>query len=369
MKIQSVALSFLAFLAVAAVYACSSSDSSKDGSDDEIVCPEGYVVKNGKCAPDCKDNQHEENGKCVDDAPTPVQCPDSQHEENGQCVDDAPTPVQCPDNQHEENGKCVDNDPEAPADPCKNVTCEQGSCQQGICVTDAMKNIKSDDPCDTETFVEFCNGNTTVYCDQGFVQLGECDEGCAVYEETYFGRKKMQSGCVDGGSCAKLGELRRTCEVVNKKYAVVMATACQRTTSGELKYISVDGYYCMGACDAAGEKCELAEGECDPYDASNYSCEGTRLTQCYLSNALNGIKRAYPCEDACISVGGIAMCGKPCSDEGARSNACVYAESTTYSDLGDMVCVKDDSGELYSIWTRNYEYCDDGCDANSLTCK
>ena len=394
MNAKFIVLSFIVAVSFAGLSACGNSDgkaeqstSKPDGnqkcrpplvlsSDGKCVsaCGSNQHEENGVCVDDgdkpleCGPNQHEENGVCVDDGDKPLECGSNQHEENGVCVDDGDKPLECGPNQHEENGVCVDDD-DKPIDPCKGVTCEQGSCQQGICVTDEMKAVNADDPCDVETFVEFCDGNRSVYCDQGFVQIGSCSEGCVVYEETYNGRPKMQSGCIDGGSCKQLDELKRTCGVVDKKYSQVLATACQRTVSNELKYVSVDGYYCKGACDAKGEKCELVADECDPYDKSNYSCKGTLLTQCYLDSQLIGVKRTIPCQKECVSVSGFAMCGMPCEKEGDRSRACVYADSTEHQDSGDMVCVTTDAGKLSAVWTRDYTFCEENCNTNTGKCE
>ena len=258
--------------------------------------------------------------------------------------------------------------PPAVNDPCATKSCAQGTCQEGVCVTDAMKAVKEGDICDPETFVEFCNGNTSVYCDHGFVQVAPCSEACVVYEETYFGRVRMQSGCVDGGSCTELNALRRECSIV-EGMGQVLATACQKTTRNELKWVSVDGYYCKGACDAQKEKCALLDDECDPYDLANYKCDRHSLTKCYLdSNLIARVRKDY-CDDKCVTVNGVSMCGFACTTENARENRCVYADSTDVYDSGDFICTKTDAGELYSVWTGEYSACVDGCDHSSGVCK
>ena len=260
------------------------------------------------------------------------------------------------------------SDPPVSNDPCAAMNCAQGVCMEGVCVTDAMKRAQEGDICDPETFVEFCNGNTSVYCDHGFVQVAPCSESCVVYEETYFGRVRMQSGCVDSGSCTELNALRRECSIVSGM-GQVLATACQKTTRNELKWVSVDGYYCKGACDAQKEKCALLEDECDPYDLSNYKCDRHRLTTCYLdSNLIAHVRKDY-CDDKCVTVNGVAMCGFACTTENARENRCIYADSTEVYDSGDFICTKTDASELYSVWTGEYSACVDGCDHSSGVCK
>ena len=276
--------------------------------------------------------------------------------ENG----DTQTGTQTPDNGQTPGHGTVD--------PCKGVSCVQGVCIEGICVTDEMKQIPDEAVCDPETFVSFCDGNRTVYCDNGIVISGTCDEGCVVYDETFHGRTHRMSGCVDGGACTSLNALKRSCSVVSG-LGQVLATACQMTTRGTMQWVSVDGYYCQGECDSHQEKCALQEGECDPYDAANYFCDRKTLHTCQFDSNLTAHQVTRYCQEACVPVNGIAMCGYSCDTEGARDHYCVTVGQSAVEDLGDFVCTKADDGNLYSVWTEQYEFCMDGCNATDKTCK
>ena len=255
------------------------------------------------------------------------------------------------------------------SDPCNDVQCTKGTCSEGVCVTNEMKKIQDDTPCDPETFVEFCDGNRAVYCDRGIVASGTCDEGCAIYEETYFGAVKTQAGCIDGGECSELNELKRSCTMMKEGFGQVMAVACQKTTRNTLRWVSVDGYYCKGLCDGKGEKCALQENECDPYDLSNYSCDHHTLNTCYLDSNLTGNKRTNYCDDKCVTVNKIAMCGYACSNEGEHTHVCMNADSTNIKDSADFYCRKTDSGELYSTWSGTYDLCNSGCNSSTGKCQ
>ncbi len=252
-------------------------------------------------------------------------------------------------------------------DPCKGVSCTSGTCLEGVCVTPEMKNIKEDAICDPETFVEFCDGNRVVYCDQGAVVIGQCDERCVVYEETYFGIVRQQAGCVDGGECTELNAVTRTCSVVQGN-GQVLVTACQKTTRNKLQWVSVDGYYCRGLCDGNSEKCALLDGECDPLDRSNYSCDRKSLTKCQLDSNLMGMIRNEYCDDKCIQVNGISMCGYACDTEGAQQTKCVNADSEDIRDSGKYVCVKADNNALYSVWNGDYSICFSSCNEATGSC-
>ena len=94
-------------------------------------------------------------------------------------------------------GVCVaDETPTDPVDPCKDVTCTEGTCDRGVCVTDAMKNVKEGEECDG-SFVDFCLGDSMVFCSQDGVAIESCaeDGGCSMVKETIGGEEHLVSWC------------------------------------------------------------------------------------------------------------------------------------------------------------------------------
>ena len=140
----------------------------------------------------------------------------------------------------------------------------------------------------------------------------------------------------------------------------------------KMQYVSVEGYYCLGQCDAKNEQCQLTTSgelvECDPYDSANYACDGRDLTTCRLNSNLQGIVQNYRCAEACVTEGGVAMCGFACDRENDTSTHCVYADSVEYEDSGHFICKKFDNGTLYSIWNGEYDFCETGCTAQTGLC-
>ena len=306
------------------------------------------------CTPACNENQTCKEGTCVDDV--------SDHE--------ICTPA-CNENQTCKEGTCVDDESIDEVDPCKGVTCSQGTCDEGVCVTDAMKKFKQDDPCDPETFVDFCNGETPVYCDNGIVTIGDTPCGankCVVYTDTTLARPRKRATCSEV-SCTSLDEITTSCEFIKGYGSVVYAKACQRTTRNTLEMVHIDGYYCAGSCDSTNTKCQLTENECHPYEFAS-ACDGQQLTTCYKTSSLHFITRNEFCSKACITVGGNAMCGMAeCDEPGARKNICGYADSTDYKDQLDTVCVTADNGKLYQVRTGEYDVCADECNNSTGECE
>lgn len=247
-------------------------------------------------------------------------------------------------------------------DACKSVHCDEGKCDEGVCVTDAMRTIAEETPCDPEEFTEFCVGEKTYYCDRGaFIVLpGQCDHECVVYDETFHGRQHRRSGCTDGGSCTELNAIKTEC-YDDTASSYVFVSACQRTTRGTLEWISVDGYACKGRCKADHTSCALEENECDPYTYPS-KCDRRTLLTCFLDSNLTGNIRSEYCDTACTTYNGTALCGlETCTQPGARKDYCGYFDSLDEYDVIDTICAEDDQGKLYQVRTGQHTYCPSGC--------
>ena len=349
---------------------------SEGGSGDPIhVCPIGQHWGGNICVADvpsgngCPTGQHKEGNVCVDDVPAGNGCPTGQHKEGNVCVDDAPAGNDCPTGQHKEGNICVDDEPVGTGCDATACAARGGGCSQGVCVTPEMRQVEEGDACDLETYVEFCWNEIPYYCDQGGIPPLEntCDEGCVVYEETFWGKPHKQAGCIDGGACTVLDEIRTEC-VNTGGVSVVYAKACQMTAENGLQWVSVDGYVCMGGCDSSHEKCADVDGGCNLYDESYYGCDHLTLSTCYINSNHKAESREEYCEGGCVVSHGIPMCGFACDTEGAREKRCVHGDSMDYLDSGDFVCKRMDNGELYSVWTTDYDFCLNSCDARSGEC-
>lgn len=360
-----------------------------------VSCSQGFACIDGTCVDKCATVKCAKNFVCIDGTCVPegsdkcenIECSKGFDCVEGECIDRCIS-IKCTTGTTCIAGECVPNeDPcafvkcsagavcidglcvhDKPVDACEGVICiAMAKCEQGVCVTDAMRNIEDLSPCDPETFVDFCDGRRSVYCDKGIVVSGDCDEGCVVYQETFFGRPRQRSGCIDGGTCKKPNELKREC-ITNEGKGVIFAKACQLTTQKVLNWISVDGYYCSGVCDAANEKCALQEKECDPYDYVS-ECDRQTLTYCHLDADLVASKRTRYCDEACISVGKQMTCGYACKQIGDRKTYCQTVNVQGKFEQTDYICTMSDSGQLYSVWTGEYELCIDGCDNSLGVCK
>jgi len=254
---------------------------------------------------------------------------------------------------------------------CDGITCSEGTCDEGVCVTSAMKKYKSDDLCDPETFIDFCDGETAVYCDNGIVIVADTPCGkdkCVIYMDTTLSRPRKKATCSEG-SCTDLGKIETSCETIKGYGSVVYATACLKTTRNTMETVNIDGYYCMGSCNSSKTKCELVEGECHPYETTP-TCDGQQLITCYMNSNLEAISRKEFCNKACIHVGGKDMCGlETCQEAGARKNICGYADSTIDKDSLDTICVQADDEKYYQVRTGLYEVCNDSCDRTTGECK
>ncbi len=302
------------------------------------------------------------------------------------CDDASNDDCHCTSNQICKNGSCVNNtmpdegNNTTPGEgnntstvevACQGITCNEGVCDEGVCVTNAMKQYQTDDFCDPETFVDFCNGDTAVYCDNGIVIVADnpCEKDrCVIYMDTTLSRPRKKATCSEG-SCTNLGAIETSCENIKGVGNVVFAKACLMTTRNTMETVYIDGYYCMGSCNSSKTKCELVEGECHPYETTS-KCDGQRLETCYMNSELHAIARNEFCPKACIQVGGKDMCGlATCQSEGERKNICGYADSMNDKDSLDTICVQADNEMYYQVRTGLYEVCDKSCNRTTGECE
>ena len=250
-------------------------------------------------------------------------------------------------------GVCVaDETPTDTVDPCKDVTCTEGTCDRGVCVTDAMKNVKVGDECDG-SFVDFCLGDSMVFCSQDGVAIESCaeDGGCAMVKETNGGEEHLVSWC-NGPSdkCTEDGQKIGYCADYSSELSYESHYLCVKNTEG--KYTATDrSLYseleiCSAQCNATKTDCayetctsteEAATTVCD------FDDEGNRVVasrSCVKKND-GGLGYAYEAIQTCGSNCKAGACvpwfeneGKPCkgseyvdSCKGDDNNVVAYCNS------------------------------------------
>ncbi len=112
--------------------------------------------------------------------------------------------------------------------------------------------------CDYETFVEFCDGNTAVYC-EGTVSRTNCSgKTCmttiGVYGEEYEG--KNYAYCMN--SCEGPADLDEKSCIFNMdlNIAIINNDYCLETSAGYLEFWNVPTEYCENGCAEDGETCK-----------------------------------------------------------------------------------------------------------------
>ena len=238
-----------------------------------------------------------------------------------------------------EQGVCVaDEPPTEPVDPCKDVTCTEGTCDRGVCVTDAMKNVKVGDECDG-SFVDFCLGDSMVFCSQDGVAIESCaeDGGCAMVKETNGGEEHLVSWC-NGPSdkCTEDGQKIGYCADYSSELSYESHYLCAKNTEG--KYTATDrSLYseleiCSAQCNAAKTDCayeactsteEAATTVCD------FDDEGNRVVAsrtCVKKND-GGLGYAYEAIQTCGSNCKAGACVPWFEDEGTPCKSSAYVDS------------------------------------------
>ena len=295
---------------------------------------------------DCKDAAKpvcSSEGKCVAASATP-EC-----KTNDDCKD-AAKPV-C-----SSEGKCVAAS--GTVDPCKGVTCKDGTCDRGVCVTEAMRKVKSGDSCD-ESFVEFCRGNEMVYCaPSGIVEVSDCasDGGCTLVRENDEEGEYILAWCRGkADQCKEAEQMIDYClsvEDPDGDYSYESSYICLKNTEGTFTATdqSMYGDYmdCWDGCNVEGTQCkdaELVDGQCS-----------TGQQEFCASHGFAGCT---------------AMEGEPqCHDGKCDKDGDVLNKSCETDEIGSFVtydvCLKDDNGDLVLIYIE--DECKGKCNAEGTAC-
>ena len=158
------------------------------------------------------------------------------------------------------------------------------------------QNNTENAPCDPDAFIQFCDGDTIVYCgydgEKDIVVRTKCDEQtpiCLTYAEDNGGRYNISScfaSCEnedtgEGGSCTTSDN---GYNFSYKKYR------CLATSKGKLKFPD-ETIPCDSACSEDGKTCEIKE--CDPSADEAYCDEKGVLHEC---EGWTGFEAASFCE-------------------------------------------------------------------------
>ena len=333
----------------------------QDGTEEIVVSCEPLDQKpKAECTTnaDCKDASKpvcSAQGVCVaaeqkPECTTNADCKDASKpvcSEQGVCVaaeqkPECTTNADCKDASKpvcSAQGVCVaDETPTDPVDPCKGVTCTEGTCDRGVCVTDAMKNVKEGEECDG-SFVDFCLGDSMVFCSQDGVAIESCaeDGGCSMVKETIGGEEHLVSWC-NGPSdkCTEDGQKIGYCVDYSSELSYESHYLCVKNTEG--KYTATDrSLYseleiCSAQCNAAKTDCAY-ETCTSTEEATTTVCdfddEGNRVVaskSCVKKND-GGLGYAYEAIQTCGSNCKDGACVPWFEDEGKPCKSSEYVDS------------------------------------------
>ena len=152
-------------------------------------------------------------------------------------------------------------------------------------------------PCDPETFVQFCDGDTAISCgyegEKNIVSRFKCEGATPVCLAHAYGEGEGRWNAVGcNASCEKenVGE-GEICLSYNSGYTFELEKyRCIETSKGKLRF--TDGTKtCNSACSEDGRTCEIKE--CDPAKDKAYCDENGVLHEC---SEWSGLETAYFCE-------------------------------------------------------------------------
>ncbi|MBP5406642.1 hypothetical protein J6Z19_05780 [bacterium] len=140
--------------------------------------------------------------------------------------------------------------------------------------------------CDPDTFIEFCDGNTVVYCfstefeQNGHVIKSTCDWNypvCFTHAYEYEEKPWNVAGCYASCDGENVGD-GEICLTYDSGYTFELEKyKCIETSKGKLRFLD-ESTTCNSACSEDGRSCEIKE--CDPSKDKAYCDENGVLHEC-----------------------------------------------------------------------------------------
>ena len=237
---------FMAGLAMLGLACASCSDDS--GDDDKGNACSASVCLNGQLT------------ACVNGvASAPVTCPNGCNAEENACAEASITT--CTEGAKQCSGNllqvCTNNawtTSETCANGCENNACKSPSSSGG--------GDAEGDGCDYDTFSEYCNGSTLVYCaDDDTIVMEDCSEysaECHAIADFYGDGINGATCYVSEDFCTTKGDTRNMC-VDYWEFSYYGEQTCTTTIDGALVWEFFDdwnGDVCEGWCLEDGSGCE-----------------------------------------------------------------------------------------------------------------
>jgi hypothetical protein len=276
-----------------------------------------------------------------------------------------------------------------------DADCDNAVCSHGVCISEDMLALKAGDPCDVDTFAEFCNGSSLVYCGEddngsGAVIMDDCAQygGCAIVDmKDLYGSDGsiLQAWCNnDASQCTEAGQKIHYCTTYTQgepPFDYASYTLCAKNTDGG--FTAFDGALQLGiygVCKSGEnlDSCNTEKTECsnpEPFECEYATkCEDANtLSTCqdYSSWGLGILANTYACSEAvpgstCATVNDTDFCFVPCDKEGEVKKSCKIDTNYGSEFVSISTCTKGNDGKLY--WVEESIDCDHACDATKFEC-
>ena len=252
------------------------------------------------------------------------------------------------------------------------------------------QNNENDAPCDPETFVEFCDGNSVVSCIEGTVFRAGCSQSCLTTIGLYGeGVGKNTANCYF--PCEEPGPINTSPAICKDKtyyygdgsfkLGSLRQDYCLATSQGRSYFSGIITKECNTACNSNGTECIGLKNPGTQNNEEGAACDvSTFIETCDLNTSVycaNGNVRRWDCTGSglvCTATKGIfdptdknyTFCYKTCSESLQRCDSEDVGERIigfiTYN-----VCTKTSSGWVDFEFPR-VQTCFEGCASDDKHC-